>query len=214
LRVTSRGLGDVYKRQLCDTAMMSAFAEDKDAISLEILKTAIEELRWPDYSTRIAKSSSHQQTETAQSKPKKVSAPIFATVRLSHNEETIGEYQLKSGRITIGRAPSNHIHIDHSLISQQHAQIITTQEICSIEDLISTNGLTYQGKRIKRRILNNGDVIHLGAHQLTYIDKRTEYEESDSAKTEVDLTILSETIELEQLQTERSESDPEQAPPQ
>lgn len=38
---------------LCDTALMSAFAADRDTVSLEELKTAIEELRWVDYAARM-----------------------------------------------------------------------------------------------------------------------------------------------------------------
>ena len=37
---------------LCDTALMSAFAADRDTVSLAELQTAIEELRWVDYATR------------------------------------------------------------------------------------------------------------------------------------------------------------------
>lgn len=194
---------------LCDTAMMSAFAEDKDSITLETLETAIDELRWPDYSTRIARAAPNPLAQGEPHKQKKANAPIFALVRLSSNGNTLAEFNLKSGRISIGRAPDNHIQIDNNLISQQHAQIITTQEICSIEDLNSTNGLTYQGKRIKRRILNHGDVIYLGTHELTYLDKRTEYEESDTSKTDMAIPILSETVELEHLKTERFESETE-----
>jgi type II secretory pathway predicted ATPase ExeA/pSer/pThr/pTyr-binding forkhead associated (FHA) protein len=38
---------------LCDTALMSAFAVDSDTVGLEELKSAIEELRWVDYATRL-----------------------------------------------------------------------------------------------------------------------------------------------------------------
>jgi general secretion pathway protein A len=38
---------------LCDTALMSAFAADRDTVSLEELQTAIEELRWVDYAARM-----------------------------------------------------------------------------------------------------------------------------------------------------------------
>ena len=37
---------------LCDTALMSAFAVDRDTVGLAELHTAIEELRWVDYATR------------------------------------------------------------------------------------------------------------------------------------------------------------------
>ncbi len=37
---------------LCDTALMSAFAADRDTVGAAELQTAIEELRWVDYATR------------------------------------------------------------------------------------------------------------------------------------------------------------------
>lgn len=38
---------------LCDTALMSAFAADSDTVGAQELQTAIEELRWVDYATRM-----------------------------------------------------------------------------------------------------------------------------------------------------------------
>jgi len=38
---------------LCDTALMSAFAVDSDTVGPDELKSAIEELRWVDYATRL-----------------------------------------------------------------------------------------------------------------------------------------------------------------
>ena len=38
---------------LCDTALMSAFAVDSDTVGQDELKSAIEELRWVDYATRL-----------------------------------------------------------------------------------------------------------------------------------------------------------------
>ncbi len=194
---------------LCDTAMMSAFAEDKDSIDLDTLKTAIEELRWPDYQTRLARTAAQQNSPITPTRNKTTNPTIFAAVTLSYKGKKAAEYNLKSGRITIGRTKENQIQIDNNFISQAHAQIITTREMCSIEDLNSTNGLTFQGKRIKRRILNNGDVIHIGAHELTYTDKRTEYEESDDSNTDAAIPVLLETVELETLEIENSVSDTE-----
>src|SRR5688572_4561864 len=37
---------------LCDTAMMAAFARDKDTVSVEDLQTAIEELQWTEFAAR------------------------------------------------------------------------------------------------------------------------------------------------------------------
>ena len=45
---------------LCDTAMMCAFADDSPAVSLQTVKTAIEELQWQPFSLRVKKQESKQ----------------------------------------------------------------------------------------------------------------------------------------------------------
>ena len=41
-----------------------------------------------------------------------------------------------------------------------------------VEDLNSTNGLVHRGKRVRRHLFKDGDVIVIGQHTLTYLDER------------------------------------------
>jgi pSer/pThr/pTyr-binding forkhead associated (FHA) protein len=49
---------------------------------------------------------------------------------------------------------------------------VTQANSCVIEDLNSTNGIFVQSKRVRRHNLNDGDVVHVGQHELMYIDER------------------------------------------
>lgn len=84
---------------------------------------------------------------------------------------TSGEHEeipLTSETTTIGRKPSNDIHIDNLSVSGKHAQVITILEDSFLEDLGSTNGTYVNGKLIKKHALEHGDKITLGKYQITY----------------------------------------------
>jgi pSer/pThr/pTyr-binding forkhead associated (FHA) protein len=72
----------------------------------------------------------------------------------------------------IGRTSDNDLQIDSKFISRHHCQIVTQMNACVIEDLNSTNGIFVQSKRVRRHNLNDGDVVHVGQHELMYIDER------------------------------------------
>ena len=64
------------------------------------------------------------------------------------------------------------IQVDSRFVSRHHCQVVTTPESSVIEDLNSTNGMTVRGKRVRRHVLADGDVVALGQHMLTYRDER------------------------------------------
>ena len=84
---------------------------------------------------------------------------------------SLGEFALDKERITIGRRPSNQIHIDNLAVSGEHAVIVTIGNDSFLEDLNSTNGTTVNGQTIKKYVLQNDDVIEFGKYQLKYINQ-------------------------------------------
>lgn len=78
------------------------------------------------------------------------------------------EFPLTKETTTIGRKPSNDIHIDNLSVSGTHAQVITILEDSFLEDLGSTNGTYVNGKLIKKHAMEHGDKITLGKYQITY----------------------------------------------
>jgi len=89
---------------------------------------------------------------------------------LTHDGAAIKEFRLDKERMTIGRKPSNDIHIDDPTISGEHAAILMLQN-AYVEDLNSTNGTILNGKTVTKRQLVNGDLIKIGRHEFKFIDE-------------------------------------------
>ncbi len=84
---------------------------------------------------------------------------------------SLGEFALDKERMTIGRRPSNQIHIDNLAVSGVHAVIVTIGNDSFLEDLNSTNGTMVNGKTIKKYVLQHEDMIEFGKYQLKYINE-------------------------------------------
>lgn len=179
---------------LCDTAMMAAFALDKNTVDVDDVKSAIAELRWHEYAERSVK----LPTLTEHHRPAggKTAENTMAHLLLSHKGESLGDHELKPGRFLIGRTSENDLQIDSQFISRHHAQIISTAGSSIIEDLNSTNGISHNGKRIRRRVLNDGDVLQIGEHELAYMDERTSRSRPDLPRKDDAVPLVTETMVL------------------
>jgi hypothetical protein len=164
---------------LCDTAMMAAFGLDRDVVKVEDVRAAVEEMQWTEYAERSVKLqalSGHGGSMGSFNAPSQEGSAerrvVLGRVLVGVNGQTIAECELKPGRFIIGRTPDNDLQIDSKYISRHHAQIITTASSCVLEDLNSTNGIHVRSKRVRRRILNDGDVVQIGQHEIMYFDER------------------------------------------
>jgi general secretion pathway protein A len=173
---------------LCDTCMMAAFGRDKNVVTTEELDAAIRELQWVEFAS--ATNRMHRlgldQAFTSQSDP----GVTVGRILLASAGKTVGERELKVGRLVIGRTPDNDLQIDSKFISRHHCQIVTQADACVIEDLNSTNGIYVQSKRVRRHNLNDGDVVQVGQHEIMYIDERAQrhrssHDANESRDTEV-----------------------------
>jgi general secretion pathway protein A len=152
---------------LCDTAMMAAYAQDRDAVMVEDVRAAVEELQWVEYAERSVKLHALAAGDGAGER-----RVVLGRILVGCNGETIAERELMPGRFIIGRTPDNDLQIDSKYISRHHAQIITTMHTSVLEDLNSTNGIYVRSKRVRRRMLNDGDVVQIGQHEIMYFDDR------------------------------------------
>lgn len=91
---------------------------------------------------------------------------------LMHDGAVIREYPLDKEKITVGRKPHNDIQIDDPTVSGDHAVFLVLQHVY-VEDRNSTNGVVLNGKKVNRRQLNHGDVIHIGRHEFKFFDDTT-----------------------------------------
>jgi type II secretory pathway predicted ATPase ExeA len=152
---------------LCDTAMMAAYAQDRDTVSVDDVRAAIEELQWVEYAERSVKLTTLHSSEVPADR-----RVVLGRILVGVNGQTIAERELTPGRFIIGRTPDNDLQIDSKFISRHHAQIITSAHTSVLEDLNSTNGVYVRAKRVRRRMLNDGDVVQIGQHEIMYFDER------------------------------------------
>jgi general secretion pathway protein A len=158
---------------LCDTSMMAAFAHDRDVVTVEDMKAAIEELQWVEYAERSVKLHTlHHSSAPASVDSQGERRTTLGRILVGFNGQTIAERELTPGRFIIGRTPDNDLQIDSKFISRHHAQIITSGSTSVLEDLNSTNGVYVRAKRVRRRMLNDGDVVQIGQHEIMYFDER------------------------------------------
>ena len=156
---------------LCDTSMMACYGADRDVVTLADIDVALEELQWVEFAART-----HNQMrprfEKIEREVANTSAPVVARMVLTSEGQFLGELSLRPGRKILGRTADNDLQIDSRFVSRHHAQIITTEHACVVEDLNSTNGIYVKRRRVRRHSLNDGDVIQIGKHELTYVDER------------------------------------------
>jgi len=163
---------------LCDTAMMGAYAADQDTVTREDILNAVEELQWAEYASRTHRElrsmigGSRGSERALENTGSRRSDVILAHVALASEDTVLAEVPLRPGRVIIGRTSDNDIQVDSRFVSRHHCQIVTTAESCVIEDLNSTNGMSVRGKRVRRHVLADGDIVMLGQHSLTYRDDR------------------------------------------
>jgi type II secretory pathway predicted ATPase ExeA len=154
---------------LSDTSMMAAFAQDRDTVGVDDIRAAIEELQWVEYAERSVKLHTLNNNGEQQSSERRV---VLGRILVGFNGQTVAERELTPGRFIIGRTPDNDLQIDSKYISRHHAQIITSVHTSVLEDLNSTNGIYVRAKRVRRRMLNDGDVVQIGQHEIMYFDDR------------------------------------------
>jgi type II secretory pathway predicted ATPase ExeA len=149
---------------LCDTAMLSAFAENKERVGEKEIRAALDELQWSDYLSRT-----DQLAAIKVGGGSLTGMETIAKLVVAHKEEPAREIPITQGRIILGRTSDNDLQIDSKFVSRHHAQIITYGPDSVIEDLNSTNGIYLRGKRVKKRRLKDGDLFVIGEHELMYV---------------------------------------------
>ena len=112
----------------------------------------------------------------------------MAKLVISLDGNSLGEFSLNKERTTIGRRPSNDIHIDNLVVSGDHAVIVTIAGDSFLEDLNSTNGTLVNRKPSKKHVLQHDDVIEFGKYQLRYenlVQKKTSAQQHGFENTAV-----------------------------
>ena len=152
---------------LCDTALLCAFAESEPSVSIEDIESAVEELGWKEH-----ESTTGRFRQLARLAPTRREKKYLTRIEVRHEGEVVAELLFEAGRVIAGRAPDNEIYIKSKFVSRHHAQLISDESGCVVEDLNSTNGVYIGENRVKRYRLKDGEVISMGLHELVYTDLR------------------------------------------
>ncbi len=150
---------------LCDTALLCVFADEKDVVDSDDVMSAVAELNWKEYESNTGRFG--QLREFAR-RPDRGSSVTEIEVR--EDGESVALHTFPMGRVIVGRSPDNEIYIKSKFVSRHHAQLISDDNGCLIEDLNSTNGVFIGEKQVKKHRLLDGDVVSLGVHELVYRD--------------------------------------------
>jgi SulP family sulfate permease len=75
-------------------------------------------------------------------------------------------YTLHGKNLVIGRDPGSGICLQDTQVSWQHAVLSEAGDTCVIEDLGSSNGTFVGAERIRKQVLNPGEVIRIGPYEL------------------------------------------------
>jgi len=170
---------------LCETALLGGFADDCKVITDRVIAKAVEELDWRPFAERKAAQEAALPAAEPVHPPRgngataspatvqELPRPTLGKLVLMADGELVGEHMIDKDRVMIGRDADNDIPLKADYVSRHHAQVTVEQGACWIADLNSTNGTFVNGRRIKKRILRDGDTIQIGQHRLTYSNPKT-----------------------------------------
>jgi general secretion pathway protein A len=152
---------------LCDSALLCAFADDKQTITADDIMTAVTELDWQEHESNTGLFEKLRQVARRHGTDSHVTE-----IEVRASGQTVSVQTYAPGRIIVGRSPDNEIYVNSKFVSRHHAQLVSDDDGCVIEDLNSTNGLFIREKQVKKYRLRDGDVVSLGVHELVYKDIR------------------------------------------
>ena len=170
---------------LCDTALLVAFADEKVTVDAVDVISAAQELGWQEHESNTG---IYDQLRQIEMERKPATDSHVTSIEIRADGEVVDVLTFPLGRVIVGRSPDNEIYIKSKFVSRHHAQIVSDESGCVIEDLNSTNGVFLGEKQVKKYRLKDGDTISLGIHELIYHDIREE-SESDGGQTSTEESL-------------------------
>lgn len=169
----TRGLvGDI--NELCYEALNSLAATSKNSQELptltrSMIKEAGKKLHmsydssaW-DFMEEALSPDSVQQSESGELKIE--AARLF----VSSKGRVVAEVSLNRPRMILGRDHGCDISLDSSYVSRYQNLFLETADGWMLIDLNSTNGCYVNGHRVREHKLQDGDIIAVGHHQLSFV---------------------------------------------
>jgi pSer/pThr/pTyr-binding forkhead associated (FHA) protein len=101
---------------------------------------------------------------------------------ISKEGRALTEWSLSEKETVLGRDADCDVHLDDPAVSRHHAKVARIYTGYFIEDLHSTNGLTLNGRKVRKHMLKDGDLVQIGTHEIRYA--------AESAGVDLDKTVV------------------------
>ena len=143
------------------TRLIAAGSEHSEKVfPAEVCENLRETSRgWPGALNKQAMGVMERMTELHSAKP-------IPRIVVTHDGETVADYELTERKYIIGRTDLADINIDDSYVSKTHAMLQVYSNAIVLLDLNSTNGTTVNSKVVNKTILRSNDIIALGRYRL------------------------------------------------
>jgi len=96
--------------------------------------------------------------------------------------DNLGEVQLSSALMTIGRGTQNDIDVEDKHVSRQHIQLRQRGDAFFVFDLGSRSGTFVNEIRIKEHRLKSGDVIRIGSTNMVFVQADDDSDPTPTSK--------------------------------
>jgi len=93
-----------------------------------------------------------------------------ASLRVVSSDAGKQVFELNSDRMTIGRSSVCDLRVEEPSISSEHARFVHAEDGWRIINLLSTNGVFVNDKKVFSHLLSDGDEIRLGRTVLRFHD--------------------------------------------
>jgi len=92
-------------------------------------------------------------------------------------------FLLHGNSLTLGRSAGCDICIDEPSLSSEHARLSSSGQRWRIVNLLSTNGIFVNDKKVFAHELRHGDIVRLGRITLRYDDPADQRAQANAAQT-------------------------------
>ncbi len=117
-------------------------------------------------------------------------------ITLKFKNNVLADYHLPPEcSLKIGRRKDNDIIVDNLAVSSYHGKIDSAGDGFVYIDLKSKNGSFINQQLVTSHWLQDGDVIHIGKHSLTFAYFESEFRPEDKKQSEMDKTMVMDTNE-------------------
>lgn len=186
----SGGLPENIDR-ICAQALRYACENEDKKVSKRTLLESLAQIAGADEPQSVAATA---ESVLAAHEVKREVRGRFPYFELSREGKRIARFELKGGKLTIGRHKSNDIYIPSPGVSLFHTIIVAEDRDVFVFDLRSTNGTCLNGRDVRSKRLSKGDEIAFGSVELRFYPGDRKYSDIPSGEN---VLHFAETVVLE-----------------